>query len=133
MSNIPSTLLAMTGALLLSCGCVSHTACVLYASPSDSELQIHQAQRGLILGICGPTTRADSECLFYLPGKKDLYQGIEIQPRGLNFGRPARYEGSIHFLRATEEVEVNLSEDGRPFELNGRYHYREEVNRALSP
>jgi hypothetical protein len=119
MNTIP-TLLAMTGVLLLSPGCVSHTTCVLYNGPSGNQLQIHQAQRGLIFGICGPTTHADSECIFYLPGNKDVYQGLEIQPKGINFGGPPRYDGSISFLRATEQVDVKLSEAGHPFELNGR-------------
>jgi hypothetical protein len=124
---------AMTAALLLSSGCVSHTTCLLYTGPNSAQLDINRSTRGLIFGICGPTTRADSGCSFYLPGKKDVYQGSEIQPKGINFGGSPRYEGSISIIRAKKQVEVNLNEAGRPFEFNGTHRYREEFNNALSP
>jgi hypothetical protein len=71
--------------------------------------------------------------MFYLPGKKDMYQGTEIVPKGISFGEPPRYEGSICLLRATKQVHVKLTQDGMPYEFNGRYRYREEHNDALSP
>ena len=126
-------LLATTSGLLLTSGCVSHTTCVLHTGPSSAQLEIHESTRGIIFGIGGLTTRADSGGIFYLPGKKDVYQGSEIEPKGINFGGPPRYEGSISILRETKRVEVNLNEAGRPFEFNGRHRYREEFNDALSP
>lgn len=119
-------------AMLLCGGCVSHTKCIVYTGKSGSQLEVYQATRGLIPGIGGFTTHADSGCTFYLQGRKDTYAGSEVVSKGIN-SVPARYSGSICFFPAKERVAINLTQDGRPFEFNGTYHYHSEHNDALSP
>ena len=119
-------------AVLLSSGCVSHKTCILCSGPSDEQLQLHESRRGIIFGVCGPVTRADSDFLFYFPERKDTYTTADFRLKGIGTEN-LRFEGTITMLRSSGEVEIKLDQNGHAFEFNGRHHYQQEFNNALGP
>ncbi len=117
----------LVSATMLS-GCISQRYARLTQRSDHTELLLGKTYICIIPWLGGPMI---IDRFLQLPGQKADYRGEEVQvtSRG-QLTTP--YSGSVSIISDKQRVVVRLTNEGRPFQFNGRWRYQVPSRSALS-
>jgi hypothetical protein len=119
----------LSAVAVLGSACVAHASNTLERSGQSEVLTLADTDVGLLMGPCAPYFGKARivEARFQLDGLKDRYAPSEFNlvfERGNRMLLAKQPQGEIIVNRQDGVAEINLSYEGKPLPISGRYRFK---------